>query len=274
MRRLVIFTDLDGTLLEYVTSSHRPAEVALRRLRELKVPLIFCSAKTRAELEGYRQRLRVPDPFIPENGGAVFIPAGCFEIPFTFQRSAGEFRVIEIGWPITEIRRGLEAVRRETGIPFRGYGELTAEEISKRTGLSLEEAAKAMEREYDETVILERPEADDERFTRAVKARGLRCVHGGLFHHVMGPNDKGKAVQILSDLYRKTAGKPVRTAGLGDSRNDAPMLAAVDEPYQVQKPDGTWEPLEVPGLKRVEGIGPAGWNRTVLALLSELDRTA
>jgi mannosyl-3-phosphoglycerate phosphatase len=45
------------------------------------------------------------------------------------------------------------------------------------------------------------------------------------------------------------------------------MLERVDCPVSVQKQDGTYDPqIDVPGLIRAEGIGPAGWNKAILDL--------
>lgn len=46
------------------------------------------------------------------------------------------------------------------------------------------------------------------------------------------------------------------------------MLAAVDVPIPVRRPDGTFaKGIRLPRLRRADGIGPKGWNRAVLALL-------
>ena len=83
----------------------------------------------------------------------------------------------------------------------------------------------------------------------------------------MGNNDKGRAVRILSELYRKQW-PDIKTIGLGDSLNDLPMLKAVDIPILVQKPDGSYDKsIDEPFIKRGEGIGPIGWNRELINIL-------
>ena len=66
-----MFTDLDGTLLHPHTYSSDPARPALDTLKRLGIPVVFCTSKTRPEVELWRQRLGVTDPFIVENGGAA-----------------------------------------------------------------------------------------------------------------------------------------------------------------------------------------------------------
>jgi mannosyl-3-phosphoglycerate phosphatase len=63
----------------------------------------------------------------------------------------------------------------------------------------------------------------------------------------------------------------IETVGIGDSINDAPLLAMVDHPILVQKPDGSYDPdLHLTGMIRAPGIGPVGWNEAILNLLAQV----
>jgi predicted mannosyl-3-phosphoglycerate phosphatase (HAD superfamily) len=69
--KFVVFTDLDGTLL---TSSFEKAMPALEAVHELRIPIVFVSSKTRAEIEVYRKRLDNGHPFVFETGGeSIFL---------------------------------------------------------------------------------------------------------------------------------------------------------------------------------------------------------
>ncbi len=264
--KLVVFTDLDGTLLDPLTYSYEKALPFIERLRQKGIPVVLCSHKTGAEQEVYRRELGILDPFIVENGGAIFIPEGYFPFDFAYDKTQGGYRVIELGLSYAEIRRILEKIRVEVGVEFKGFGDMSAEEVAEDAGLDPGAARRAKEREYDETVKpLEDPEEMD-MVLKAVKKAGLNYSHGGRYYGVMGANDKGRAVAMLSDLFRKKLGR-VETVGIGDSANDLPMLAAVDTPILVQKPGGWWEEVDLPRLKRMDGVGPQGWNRAIEELV-------
>ena len=264
--KLILFTDLDGTLLDLDSYSYEPAAEALRLVRDRDVPLVFCSAKTRLEQEHYRHRLGIRDPFIVENGSAIFIPKDCFSFLFPYQKTAAGYRVIELGVSYRKIRAALEKVRTETSIDFQGYGDMSVEQVAAATGLDTEAAQRAMAREYDETFLLKCSEQEGKKLETALGREGIHCTHGGRFHHALGPNDKGMAIVLLTELYRKKFGQ-VRTAGIGDTVNDAPMLAAVDIPFLVQRPGGDWEKLDQPNLRKMPAVGPAGWSLAVRELL-------
>jgi len=264
--KLVLFTDLDGTLLDPVSYSYQQALPAVKRLRQCGVPIVFCSHKTRAEQEVYRRQLDISDPFIVENGGAVFIPEGYFSFSFDFGKTEGGYWVIELGRPYHEIRRILEQVRAQIGVDFVGFGDMSDAEVARDAGLDINAAKRARQREYDETVKPVADAAEMDKVLKAIKQAGLNYTHGGRYYGVMGDNDKGQAVKILTDLYNKKLGQ-VETVGIGDSQNDLPMLAAVDTPILVQKPGGWWQDIDLPGLGRVEGVGPQGWSRAIENLI-------
>lgn len=72
----MVFTDLDGTLLDHQTYSFAPAKPALAALRAARVPLVPCSSKSLAEMVELQQALELDGPLIVENGGGVFLPMG------------------------------------------------------------------------------------------------------------------------------------------------------------------------------------------------------
>lgn len=261
----VVFTDLDGSLLDASTYSFEGALDALRLLREQGVPVVFCSSKTRAEIETYRKQLDNHHPFIVENGGGIFIPDGYFPFPVKGEAHDG-YRIIHLGTPYAEIRRVLVKLRQELQIGVSGFGDMTRDEVSSLTGLTQEETALAMDREYDEPFVF--PGTPDERLFTAIEAAGLRWTQGQFFH-IMGNHHKGKSVALLKKYFERATGAIV-TIGLGDSLNDLPFLLAVDRPVLIRKEDGSYDPrVTIPGLYRTKGIGPQGWSEAIKKLLYE-----
>jgi mannosyl-3-phosphoglycerate phosphatase len=275
--RLLVLTDLDGTLLHPVTYSYHDALPALGELKRRGIPLILVSSKTRAEMETIRERLQNREPFIAENGGAVFVPEGYFRFPLDRAISRGLYQVLEFGTPYAEIRTALNDIARTVGYDLKGFGDLSVDEIATKTGLSYPEAVLAKQREYDEPFTIlgtgDRSDQILQLIRKHAEQRGLRCVSGGQFHHLTGLHDKGKASHALIRWYRRQYepdGGPV-TIGLGDSDNDLPMLAEVDQPVLIQKTDGSYASCRsLTNLLRSPGVGPIGWNQAVLALCQRI----
>jgi mannosyl-3-phosphoglycerate phosphatase len=271
--QLIIFTDLDGTLLDYHTYSFAAALPALEFIKEKNIPLIICSSKTRAEIEQWKNRIDNSHPFVSENGGGIFIPRAYFsdnDLNALAQRQeqTDAYTVLILGTPYATLRQALEELRRD-GFAVKGFGDMAVTEIAQLTELSPEEAALAKMREFDEPFVFSGGGAGLEALLAAIAEKGLHCTAGGRLLHLTGDNDKGKAVEILTELYRKTFGETV-TCGLGDSPNDFPMLEQVAHPILVRNHRGEHDPrIQLSHLIKAEGIGPEGWSKAVLSVVKD-----
>jgi mannosyl-3-phosphoglycerate phosphatase len=264
MKKIIVFSDLDGTLLDSRTYSFEPAWRALLLLKEKKIPLVICSSKTRAEIEHWRVLLDNHDPFISENGGGIFIPRGYFDFPLSGEEK-GDYTVIRLGEDYPRLRAAIKELREE-GFPVKGFGDMSPEEVSSLTGLSVEESRMAKERQFDETFIFSGE--NQEALFKAIEERGFRHTRGRFFH-LMGASDKGKAASILIGLYRKSFG-PLSTIAIGDAPNDVPMLLAVDYPVLVASPFGTYDlRIDLPGLIKAPGPGPYGWRDAIIEIINK-----
>ncbi len=263
----LIFTDLDGTLLDHETYSWKKAEPALRLAKRMDVPVIFCTSKTRAEIEVCRRKIGNKEPFIAENGEAIFIPKGYFSRNPAQARTVGKYQVIVLGTPYKELREAVRKMQKK-GIKIKGFGDMNPKEVAKLTGLSAREAKLAMKREFDEPFVLtdRKHESGVREFARK---NGLRITKGGRFYHLLGNSGgKGVAVGILSSIYGIESGRPPVTAGLGDSQNDFPLLRMVSVPYLLKRHDGK-HASNSDVFIRHKGKGPEGWNSAVLRFLEE-----
>ena len=276
MPNLIVFTDLDGSLLDSTTYSYKAALPALTALREQGIPLVLASSKTRVEMEPIRERLDLQNPFIVENGGAVFVPQGFFDFPLERMRTRLPYQVMELGLPYHMLRDVLKQIEEAIETPLQGFGDLSVETIMQVTGLPRADATLAKQREYDEPFLLQGPQLLIEEVCRQIVTRGLRWTKGGRLFHLTGDNDKGEAASILLRCYHRQQRmrretERIETIGIGDSINDATLLAMVDYPILVQKPDGSYDPdIQLPRMIRAPGIGPAGWNEAVLELLAQV----
>jgi mannosyl-3-phosphoglycerate phosphatase len=270
MRKIIIFTDLDGTLLDSHTYSFRDALPSIQLLREKDIPLVICSSKTRAEIEYYRRNLKNQHPFISENGGGIFIPKGYFksnssDLKFRIVRGR-KYDTVILGSPYKDLSTMIQELRKQ-GYPVKGFGDMTAEEVAALTNLSIHEAMMAKERDFDEPFLFEGDDAEIQRLSKVIRSKGFTITRGRFFH-ILGNSDKGMTVSILSELYKKQFGE-ILTVAVGDSPNDLPMLKKVDKPVIVQKPDGSYDPqLNLPGIIKADDIGPRGWDKAIVKLLS------
>jgi len=229
----IIFADIDGTILD-ADYSYQETEPFIKQLLEQGAILVFCSSKTKAEIEFYQKKLGVKDPFIAENGGAIFIPKGYFPFPIPDSKNTVEYDIVELGMPYSIVREKLAKACSKAGVTVVGFGDMTVDKIAANSRLPLPLAVLAKKRMYDEPFVIN--QKDKKRLEEAVKTEGLTLTSGDTYMHVGGNTDKGKATTILKQLFQKRYGTIV-TYGVGNSQNDLPMLTAVNVPMFVRR---TW----------------------------------
>jgi mannosyl-3-phosphoglycerate phosphatase len=268
MKQIVVFTDLDGTLIDHDTYDFKEAKPALDRLRSRSIPVIICSSKTRTEIEVYRRRMGLSGPFIVENGGAIFIPDHHLNVKGINFVQKGPYQVVELGLPYADLCKTWKGIKKKGNFRMKGFNEMSVEEIADCSGLPLEEASLAAEREYSEPFMFSDTPAQFHLLTSFLKEKGLTITRGGRFHHLMGQNDKGRAVEILKGVYTNTyPDKRIWTAGLGDSANDVPMLKHVDMPFVIRKKTGEWERVPEVDPMYSDRAGPGGWAEAIQTIL-------
>jgi mannosyl-3-phosphoglycerate phosphatase len=268
----VVFTDLDGTLLNHDDYSYKAAMPAIEELRANGTPLILVSSKTRAEMAQLCAELVITDPYVCENGSLIVMPEawvksfGIATDSFTFSDGAWQFvqgaKRPQILMLLAELKRHYD---------FTGFAEMSVANVVDCTGLSEAAAAQAMQRLATEPLLWHDKESALIEFAQQLSKHNLRVVKGGRFYHVMAHCDKSDAVRYLLNTYESHYGAKVKSIALGDSPNDLVMLKEVDQAVVMPHKDGTYmHDNELLGEIRAPQEGARGWRAGVEAALQAL----
>ena len=66
-----VVSDVDGTLMDH-SYDLSPAKETIKKLQQLSIPVILCTSKTASEVKVIRKELDLTDPYIVENGAAIY----------------------------------------------------------------------------------------------------------------------------------------------------------------------------------------------------------
>ncbi len=253
---LIVFTDLDGTLIDHHTYDYAPASPALNSIKNLSVGLVLASSKTAPEVSKLRSEIGVEKwPAIVENGAGILAPfdTGCHD-DSSYQT----------------VRAALEQVPDDLRRLFCGFGDMFVDQVMRITGLSQTDAELAQSRSFSEPGIWSGASAQKDIFLDILKDHGVRAQQGGRFLTLsLGANK----VDQMRDII--TAYAPLNTIALGDAPNDIAMLEAADIGIVVANPSGPSLPTlrgEKEGrIIRTKDAGPVGWNTAVLDALMHLN---
>jgi mannosyl-3-phosphoglycerate phosphatase family protein len=272
-QRLVVVTDIDGSLLEPGTRSLPDDRAALDFLAARGIPLVINSSRTRAEIERLHQTLHMLTPFISEHGSALFVPHGCFPfVPARSQPALGG-SVIEFGRRYHDVVEGLRLTSRELGVEIVGFAELTIQDVARELGVAIVEAQLAKLREYTELFrIVDDKDATRSRLLKALRRRGLRCWRTGSHHLVTATPDHAESLRTLKAMWRQAWGDPIMI-GFGDSEDDVAWLRHADVAIIVQN-DRTGVPARVlsklPTVHVTRFSGRHGWSEAVFEFVGAL----
>jgi mannosyl-3-phosphoglycerate phosphatase len=272
MTALILFTDLDGTLLNTQDYGYQAALPVLQTLKQHRIPVIPVTSKTRAEVETLIQQIGLTDPFVVENGSAVYIPRATAHFVLPEGEDEGAYRVLQLGVAYVMARAGLKAIAQEIGRPLKGFGDLSIEQIQQLTGLDEIDAKQAKMREFTEPFLTPK-NVEPDRLKAAAEEMGFRVVVGDRFSHLIGAEaGKGAAVHRLVDLYATLlpAGETITTVGLGNSPNDIDMLENVDIAISMPGEAGVHPKLGDRGWRIAPHPAPEGWAAAVTQVLAEV----
>ncbi len=255
----LVFTDLDGTLLDHHTYQFSEAESALNRLKAESIPVILNSSKTLEEMKILAEALAPESPIIAENGSLIFNPV------------TRDTQLL--GPDYVSICRILNQLRDRNHYPFMGFQDWSIETLSQKTGLDLLSAAHAKKRSASEPILWHGSGEHLLEFKRDLADYKLTLKQGGRFWHVMGETDKVTAMQALVKQYTATHSIRPTVIALGDGPNDLDMLRAADIGVIVNNPSGT--PISLQSTPKNQIIktqepGPKGWNTAILQILAAL----
>lgn len=248
----LIFSDLDGTLLDHDTYDTAAARPALQRVQDDGHGVILNTSKTARETALWHQKLHLHGAYIVENGAAIHARDGSV--------------LASLGMPRDELLNTLRDLRREHGFKFSGFSDASTQQIVEWTGLSPENAERASQRCWSEPLKWLDDEATITRFREALKDCGLQLLRGGRFWHVQGQHDKASALRQLSAIEH-----PKVTVALGDGENDVAMIEAADIGVLVRSPAHDFPKLTAAPRQLIytQQYGPAGWAEAMTTILDK-----
>ena len=204
-----VVSDVDGTLMDH-SYDLTPAKETIKKLQNLSIPVILCTSKTASEVKVIRNELNLTDPYIVENGAAIYGES--------LKKVNGE---IILGKKYEILEEILNLISEEINYKLVPLNNLTDEEATKLTGLKGNSLNLMRDRHWS-MPFLNPPSFLEEKIKICCKKFEVDVFRGNRMSHLLSINsNKGKAIKALKSCSNI---QNIQIIGLGDSPNDLPLL--------------------------------------------------
>lgn len=261
MIHLLIFTDLDGTLLDHFSYSAKPADALIEQLTDAALAdVIAVTSKTHAELLQLQSRIPLSSKAaVTENGSVVRLQDG--------EDVQTVVHGIEHDVILNHVAKLPSSLRKSV----TGFSDMTADQVATATGLEIDDARRAKKREATEPFLWSGSESEFSEMESLLGKEGIRIQRGGRFFHFTGNATKDQAMLNMVESVSQQAPKAiVISIALGDGPNDLDMIEAADFGVIMPNPDGVSIASKRPNIRIAPYPGPKGWVVAVREIISEL----
>ena len=218
-----VVSDVDGTLMDH-SYDLTPAKETIKILQKLCIPVILCTSKTASEVEVIRNELNLTDPYIVENGAAIYGES--------LKKVNGK---IILGKKYEILEEILNNISKEIDYKLIPLNNLSDNNATKLTGLK-GNSLKLMRDRHWSMPFLNPPNYLEPKINICCKKFNVDVFKGNRMSHLLSTNsNKGKAIKALKKYSNI---KNIKIIGLGDSPNDLPLLLNSDIRIVIPGIDG------------------------------------
>ena len=255
-----VVSDVDGTLMDH-SYDLTPAKKTIKILQRLSIPVILCTSKTAAEVKVIRKELSLTDPYIVENGAAIYGES--------LKKVDGQ---IILGKSYEILEEILNYISKEIDHKLIPLNNISDHEATELTGLKGDSLNLMRDRHWS-MPFLNPPCFLEERINICCKKFKVDVFKGNRMSHLLSTDsNKGKAINALKNYSNN---QNIKIIGLGDSPNDLPLLLNSDIRVVIPGING-------PNLNLIDKLknfdytiasepNGFGWRNEVNKLINKLD---
>ncbi len=258
----LIFTDLDGTLLNRDTFKFDSIKIFLNELKNKNFIIIPNSSKTEDEIIEFNNEANFKFPFISENGSIIH----------NLNFLSGEFPdKIILAKKIHEIQNIFDKnINQDLKSKCKVISNLTTPEQIQIFGLPENKLKQVFKRTCTIPIKFEGNNKEKFRLKNILLENGLDFKDGGRVLNLGDRINKGDAMKkIIFMLKNKFKFKP-KTIAVGDNHNDIEMLKISDIPCLVKNDKFINKDLQIKNLIISKQTAPEGWVEIVKLALEKI----
>ena len=259
--KIIIFTDLDGTLLHRDTFQFDTIKNYIKNLINKGVIIIPNSSKTEIEIEKFNEELGVNLPFISENGSSIHglnLITSNFPDKLILSREKKElFKIFENKVP--------ERLKEKC---FQ-ISKMTIKEQEDILGQKDVKLKDALNRKYTLPFLFKGNKNEKNKLLKILNSNSLTLQEGGRVLNLCDNINKVKSMNRVIKILKKTEDK-IKTIAVGDNYNDLDMLKSCDIPCLVFNDQFIQDQINIDNLIFSNKPSPEGWADVIKTALLKM----
>ena len=259
---IIVFTDLDGTLLHRDTFQFDTIKNYIKSLINKGVIIIPNSSKTEMEIEKFNEELGVNLPFISENGASIH---GLNLITSNFPNKLIVSREKEELLKIFE-NKVPEKLKQKC---FQ-ISKMSKKDQENILGQKDEKLKNALNRKYTLPFLFKGDKNEKNRLLKLLSANSLTLQEGGRVSNLCDNVNKVKSMNKVVKILKKIKEKII-TIAVGDNYNDLDMLKNCDIPCLVFNDQFKLDQINIDNLIFSNKPSPEGWADVIKKALAKLN---
>ena len=261
-KQIIIFTDLDGSLLDKDTFEFHEIEDYFRDLVSKGIKIIPNSSKTKAELSNFNKQYNLDLSFIAENGSSIHglnlihenLPSNIF-----LSRTVDEIYKIYNQNVTDNLKEKITFILR-----------LKSKEQKEIFGLPLDKMMLAIKRDYSIPIQFNGTESEKNEFFNIINESGLTIQTGGRIMNICDNTNKSKAMVKTIQLIKDEMNDEIITIGVGDNHNDIEMLKKSDYACLVKNDNFDSSLINIDNLIKSSEPSPLGWADVIKTAIQKI----
>ncbi len=262
-KQIIIFTDLDGSLLDKDTFKFNIIENYFRELILKNIIIIPNSSKTEAELLDFNKQYNLNLSFIEENGSCIH---GLNLINPNLPKKVLISRTVD---KIYEIYNNNVPNNLKNKITL--IQNLNLKKQEEIFGLPLNKLKLAINRKYTIPIKFNGSQIEKYELIEILNNVGLTLQTGGRIINICDNINKSKAMSKIIELISKEIDDEVVTIGVGDNQNDIEMLKLCDHPCLVRNDNFNSALINIDNLIKSTEPSPMGWADVIKTAIQKIE---
>jgi len=261
--KILVFTDLDGTLLHRDTFKFDEIKIYLNKLLSKGIYIIPNTSKTEKEILKFNNELGSSLPYISENGSAIngldLLNSNLPKELILSREKDSLIKIFEKSVPVNLQNK------------CKWLSEMDKKKQILIFGLEDYKLKMALDRKYTVPFLFEGNKSERNELSKIVKNKGLALQEGGRVINLSDKVNKAKALQVFVRFFKKN-NKNVKTIAVGDNYNDLDMLKISDFPCLVFNDKFTLDEIHIKNLITTNKPSPEGWADVIKKALVKVNK--